>query len=115
MFLEMNYFLDLQDYFKEQPNMKSRLLFIPTFLILSFVIGQEKNWSIELNYAIFPTDGFGANDNGIDFGFKYRFVKKMIFNLGLSSNFGLFNESLTLPIQTDDSTNYIFNQGYSLK
>lgn len=88
--------------------MRFQLFVLLLMVSCSISFAQEKDCNIELNYAIVPADGFGGKDNVVDFGFKYRFLKKEIINLGVSSNFGIFNNSLTLPNQTEDLKNFIF-------
>lgn len=86
---------------------KTSIFAFSALFLFQFNYAQEKNWNVELNYAIVPADGFGGKDNVIDFGFKYRFLGQSIFNLGLGLNAGIFNQSSTLLSQPQNTTNYI--------
>lgn len=84
--------------------MKSRLFFILSILALTSSFAQEKRWNVETNYTIVPGDGVFGEDNFIDVGVKYRFVKLGIFNLGFGVNggFSRFNvENTGFESRTD--------------
>lgn len=68
--------------------MKQKLLIAILFLASIQAFAQNKKWSIEANYALVPSGGFGGKGNVIDLGLKYRFVDFNFGNLGFSFNSG---------------------------
>ena len=68
--------------------MKSKLPVLLFLFAVAFAFSQEKKWNVETNYTIVPGDGVFGEDNFIDVGVKYRFLKLGIFNLGFGVNGG---------------------------
>ena len=86
--------------------MKNALLIV--FLLLGgfLVRGQEKNWSIEINYPVSINDAFGSSNQGtIGAGLKYRFADLGKARLGVSLDGTWFSTTIindTDPIQELD-------------
>ncbi len=86
--------------------MKLRILLFLSILALSYSFSQEKKWNVEANYTILPGDGVFGEDNFIDVGIKYRFVRLGIFNLGFGVNGGFSRtdvENTGFASRTDDT------------
>ncbi|WP_422082345.1 outer membrane protein [Ulvibacterium sp.] len=86
--------------------MKSNLLLIIALLALSISYSQHKRWNVEANYTIVPGDGVFGEDNFIDVGIKYRFVRLGIFHLGFGVNGGFSRtdiENTGFASRTDDT------------
>lgn len=75
--------------------MKYKLLLIPVLLLSINSIAQNLNykWSVEVNYAVVPEDGFGGDDNIIEIGMKYRFTDLSFLQLGFGVNGGFSNKN----------------------
>ncbi|WP_299529822.1 outer membrane beta-barrel protein [Ulvibacterium sp.] len=86
--------------------MKSNILLIMGLLALSISYSQEKRWSVETNYTIVPGDGFFGEDDFIDIGVKFRFVRLGIVYLGFGINGGFSRtdvENTGFASRTDDT------------
>lgn len=86
--------------------MKPKIFLILSILALASSFAQEKRWNIETNYTLVPGDGVFGEDNFIDVGVKYRFVKLGIFNLGFGVNGGFSRlnvENTGFENRTDDT------------
>jgi opacity protein-like surface antigen len=68
--------------------MDVKLLFGLLFLVCVTAVAQDKKWSVDANYAVIPDDGFGGDNNVIDFGLKYRFADFDFLQLGFGVNGG---------------------------
>lgn len=68
--------------------MNVKLLFGLLFLVSLTTFAQDKKWSVEVNYGVIPDDGFGGDDNILDFGLKYRFADFNFMQLGFGVNAG---------------------------
>ena len=73
--------------------MNVKLLFGLLFLVSLTTFAQDKKWSVEANYGVIPSDGFGGDDNILDFGLKYRFADLEFIQFGAGANVGFSSES----------------------
>ncbi len=74
--------------------MTKKLLFAFLLFSMTHVFAQDQKWSVEANYTIIPGDGLFGEDDFIDVGLKYRFVKLGLFNLGFGVNGGFSSEDV---------------------
>jgi hypothetical protein len=76
--------------------MVRNLLLGVVFLVATSAFAQQdKKWSVEANYSIVPSNGFGGDDNLINIGLKYRFIETNFIRLGLGLDGGYFIENTT--------------------
>lgn len=86
--------------------MRLQLLVLLSIVLCSVSFAQEKKWNVEANYTIVPGDGIYGEDNFIDVGAKYRFVKLGVFNFGFGVNAGFSRidvENTGFESRTDDT------------
>lgn len=74
--------------------MNVKLLFGLLFLVSLTTFAQDKKWSVETNYGVIPNDGFGGDDNILDFGLKYRFADFNFIQLGFGVNGGFSKDDI---------------------
>lgn len=66
--------------------MIKKLLLGILFFTSIYTFAQDKKWSVEANYSIVPSNGFGGDDTVIGAGVKYNIIKNSILNFGISLN-----------------------------
>lgn len=75
--------------------MRLRITFILLIFFMIKTFSQGSKFSVDANYPIAIGDNFlGQNYNGlVDFGAKYKFSENKILDIGVSINFGFFQNT----------------------